>query len=117
MADFPTLSRGVSLLNFKERLAYNPAIQSQAEDGKIISRGRFTGTKKQWEVPYNLLTEADKTLLETLQTTVNVSGDVFNWTHPKTSIVYSVRLRDPIEFSIEPNNHDKWAAKFEIIED
>jgi len=115
MADFPVLSRGVNF-SFKESLAYNPAIQSQAEDGKVISRGRFTGTKKEWDVEYNLLTEADKTLLETLQNTVNVSGDVFNWTHPKTSVIYSVRLTDPIRFSIEPSNHDKWAARFNIVE-
>jgi len=116
MANFPTLSRGVSLLNFKEGLAYNPAIQSQAEDGKIISRGRFTGTKKQWEIEYNFLIEEDKILLETLQSTVNVSGDVFNWIHPKTSAAYSVRLENPIEFNIEPSSHDKWSAKFVIIE-
>jgi len=117
MADFPTLSRGVSLQHFTEGLAYNPSIQSQAEDGKIISRGRFTGEKKQWEIGYNLLTESDKTLLETLQTTVNVSGDVFNWAHPKTSTVYSVRLKNPIRFSIEPEEHTTWAAIFTIIED
>lgn len=116
MADFPTLSRGVSLQNFKERLAYNPAIQSQMEDGKIISRGRFTGTKNQWTIEYNFLTEADKVLLIALQTAMNVSGDVFNWTHPKTSTIYSVRLRDPIEFAIESGNHSTWAARFEIIE-
>ncbi len=116
MADFPTLSRGVNLLNFRDGLAYNPAIQSQAEDGTIISRGRFTSTKKRWEIEYNFLTAADKVLLEALQTTVNVSGDVFNWTHPKTSVVYSVRLKDPIQFGIEPSNHDEWSARFVIIE-
>ncbi len=115
MADFPVLSRGVEF-SFRERLAYNPAIQSQAEDGKVISRGRFTGTKKEWDVEYTLLTEDDKDLLEALQTTVNVSGDVFNWTHPKTSVEYSVRLRDPMEFSIEPGDHSKWSGRFIIVE-
>jgi len=116
MADFPTLSRGVSLSNFKEELAYNPAIQSQAEDGTIISRGRFTGRKKEWEIEYTLLTEADKGLLDTLQAERNVSGNTFTWDHPKTDVEYSVRLKDPIEFRIEPSNHEKWSARFIIIE-
>jgi len=116
MATFPSLSRGEDLKHFVEKLAYNPAIQSQMEDGKVISRGRFTKTKKMWEINYTFLTDADKTLLETLQETVNVSGDVFDWTHPKTSVVYSVRFKEPINFFVEPTDSDKWAASFTLIE-
>jgi hypothetical protein len=113
---FPTLSRYPNN-NFKETLAYDPSIKSQAEDGTIISRPRFTTTKKQWgDINYDFLTANDKELLEEFQTAVMVGGDVFTWVHPKTNVSYTVRLSAPINFTMDSENSDLWTVSFSLIE-
>jgi hypothetical protein len=114
METFPTLSQGLDRID--ETLAYNPSASSQMENGVVISRAKFTTTKKKWELQYSFLTAADKTLLTTLQITVMVGADKFNWTNPKDSIVYTVRFSDPIQFSAETKLPDLWQAKFTLIE-
>jgi hypothetical protein len=114
--DFPTLSRSANHNNFNETLAYDPSIKSQFEDGAVLSRARFTTTKKKWNVQYNYLTDTDKSLLETLQETVMVGADTFNWTNPEDSSTYPVRLAEPIQFKMEPRELDLWEARLTLVE-
>lgn len=117
MPTFPTLSTYPVDNNFNETLAYDPSIQSQSEDGTIISRARFTTTKKQWgDITYNNLTEADKLLLDAFQTTVMVGANTFTWTNPRDDLEYTVRFAGLIKYSIHPSLHGIWLASFSLVE-
>ena len=115
---FPTLSRDAPRSSsFKEMKAQDPSIRSQMEDGTVLSRARFTVNKKRFEFMYDNLTEADKTLLDTLEDDTMVGGDTITWTHPKTDVVYIVRLGEPIHFNVQGSNKNLWEASFILIED
>ena len=60
---------------------------------------------------------SNKALLESMQETAMVGADVFNWTHPKSSTVYSVRLAEPIEFRHQSGDTTKWMAFIKIEEE
>ena len=115
---YPTLSVGPILVNPSP--AFDPSIRSQAEDGQVISRRRFTGNKKQFELTYDNLTAADKVLLETLQDAVGVGADTITWTSedPNDLITYVVRLSpEGIKFENKPSDYSKYTATFTFIED
>ncbi len=115
---FPTLSRNAPRPgSFKEMNAYDPSIRSQMEDGTVLSRARFTVNKRRWEFVYDNLTEADKTLLDTLENDTMVGAETITWTHPKTDVSYTVRLAEPIRFNVQLTNKDLWEAFFIFIED
>ena len=111
---YPTLSRSPNVVN--EELAYDPTITTKYESGAIKSRPRFTTTKKKFEVPYNLLTVADKALLITLQSSVLVGSDKFKWTNPDDDVDYWVRFLKPIKFMMERRKFECYAARLELIE-
>lgn len=114
---FPTLSVGPVTVNRSP--AYDPSIRSQSEDGKVISRRRFTGDKEKFELIYDNLTAADKVLLESMQDTVGVGADTISWTNedPNDSTVYTVRLStEGIQFDIKQSDYDLHIAKFTFIE-
>jgi len=114
--DFPTLSRGIDLNSFTEEPAVDPTLRSESENGKVISRARFTRIPLKWGFGYRYLLAADKTLLDALQTTVNVGAASFNWTHPITSTIYEVRLLAPITYTVEATKHSEYSAMLEIGE-
>lgn len=119
MADWPTLSRGPVPGSFRQTKAYDPSLRSQTEDGKVISRARFTSNKDSFSFKMEYLTSADKVLLEAFQDTVMVGADVFNWTNEdqNDSTVYIVRLAAPIIFKIMPGNTVQYSADVAFIED
>jgi len=116
MPTFPTLSTEPIDRDFSEALAYDPSIKSQAEDGTILSRARFTTTKKKWTMSYNNLTEADKLLLDAFQTTVMVGALTFTWTNPRDDIAYTVRFAEPLDYTIHPSMQGIWLVSFTLIE-
>ena len=111
---YPTLSRSPNFII--EEMAFDPTITTRYESGAIKSRPRFTTTKKKFEVPYNLLTAADKALLLTLQSSVLVGSDKFKWTNPDDDEEYWVRLERPMKFEMERREFNLWAVKLALIE-
>ncbi len=114
---FPTLSKGPVIIN--KSIAQDPSIRSKAEDGLVISRRRFTGNKSQFEVKYDDLPLADKTLLEAMQDSAGVGADTILWTNedPNDSTVYTVRLSpEGIKFNIIPSDYDLHTAEFTFVE-
>jgi len=93
MSAFPTLSRNpeYSLEQSRE----DTAIKSPKESGKVFTRARFSTDRKRWVIRYELLTSSDATLLDNFEATVRVCADAFTWTHPATSVVYTVRFESP----------------------
>ena len=116
MLNFPSLSRSVSLENFTEGLASDPSIRSESEAGYVISRARYTRMPKMFGFTYRYLTAADKAALEEFQNTVKVGADAFNWSHPKESIVFTVRLKEPLDFQLEDRNPDYWKVSIRLDE-
>ena len=118
MASFPTLSRYPEIGSFKETKAYDPSLRSQMGDGTVVSRAKFTANKKKWQLTYRLLTDADKTLLDTFQDTVMIGSDTFSWTSPQQNdgSTYTVRFEGPIQFRLMSESHLEWEAKMNLIE-
>lgn len=112
---FPTLSQGP--VHIRETKAHDPSIRSQAEDGTVISRARFTANKDKWEIFYNNLTDNDRALLNTLQDDTMVGAELITWTHPKTSVEYTVRLSEPIKLELMAIDIALWRVHIILIED
>ena len=118
MVNFPTLSIGPKIVNSAP--AFDPSMRSQAEDGQIISRRRFTGDKKQFEIIYETLPAADKVLLEAMQASAGIGADTISWTSedPNDGATYTVRLsEDGIKFENMLSDYAYYIAKFTFIED
>jgi hypothetical protein len=114
---FPELSTYASISGHKDTIAYDPSIRSQMEDGTIISRAKFTSTKKKFTLQYLNLTDNDKALLENMQEEAMVGADLITWTHPKTEKVYLVRLEKPLLFKMHNDDPTKWDVSLDFIED
>jgi hypothetical protein len=116
MEAFPILSIGASFQNFSQDIAVDPTIRSEFEDGTILSRARFTTTKKTFNVVYNFITAGDKVLLEALQDAVNIGADTFTWVNPAEDQLYTVRLLSPMKFQVEPRNFSFWSVSLSMAE-
>jgi hypothetical protein len=114
--EFPTLSIGASFQNFGQDSATDPTLKSQFENGVVISRSRFTQLKKSFSVGYNLITKADKTLLENLQSSIKIGAATFFWTNPDDNTEYEVRLMSPMKFAVEPRNFSFWNVRLEMAQ-
>lgn len=98
MADFPTLSIPPIFPIEIER--EDNVIRSQSEAGYELTRPRWTRIRKTFTVKYQLLTPADKALLDTFIDTTTCGAYLFNWTNPADSTVYSVRFAVPPKVTI-----------------
>ena len=92
MASFPTLS--VCATNdFKEEII-KPIVKTQFEGNYAQTRPKYTRTTKNFTLKYMFITEADKSTLNAFFETYR--GSSFDWTHPRTSTVHSVRFAEDI---------------------
>jgi len=120
MADFPSLSRGVSIQGYIETRVFDPTLRTTPEDGKIMTRGRVTLAKKKFEFNVDKMGEEDKTLLEIFEeVTVKVGGETFNWTRNKQGVedVFVVRFAQPIEYRLDEEDPTLWSAHIVMEED
>lgn len=113
---YPTLSRFPKLGFPKETLNFDPSLKTQPEDGKVLSRSQYTTQKKEWEIEYDNMPEADKTLLTTMQTNTNVGADTITWENPQDEVTYTVRLDAPIKFKLQATDSDLWEIAFKFVE-
>ena len=114
---FPTLEAGTVQVNTSP--AFDASLRSQAEDGLVISRRKFTGNKKKFQLLYRALPAADKALLETMQNNAGVGADTITWTNqdPNDITAYVVRLTpEGIVFDNREENYGFYTAKFTFIE-
>ena len=76
------------------------AIRSPQASGYEQTRPRTTRARRNFGVNYIALPDVDTALVRTFeQTTLRNGADAFQWTHPITSTVYTVRLTAPIKYS------------------
>lgn len=116
MADYPTLSRNPSYPLTDD--AEDPAIKSDFEAGYTQTRARFTRTRRVFEVGYKAMTNADKLLLEAFADTVKGGVDSFAWTHPITSVSYTVRFDKRPKFQAVDYGDDGtiWETSFTLVQ-
>ena len=75
--------------DFKEQLL-ETKVRDEGEVGSARLRNRFTRALKRFSFTL-VLTETEKTALETFYLITLARGvEIFNWTHPVTTIVYEV---------------------------
>jgi len=68
-------------------------IASQVENGSQISRAKFTRSRGTYTFKYNCLSNSDYCALTSFfRNTVKGQAEVFDWTHPITTEVLSVRF-------------------------
>lgn len=93
MADYPTLTVNCSFPLDEE--IEDATVRSSSEAGYVHTRPRYTRSRKTFKVVYRCLSNTDKTTLESfVNTTARQGSTAFNWTHPLTNSVYSVRFAE-----------------------
>lgn len=119
--DFPSLytSLGkavVPSVRFAQKSIKSSIVSEESEAGYAISRPRYTRNKKAFSVTYNAI---EYSVYETLNTFFEDSAlgrsNFFNWTHPKTAVVYNVRF-DNDELNIDTESADKVTVSFNLLE-
>ena len=95
MADFPTLSKDVSV-SYEEQII-KPSVRVKFEGNYVQSRPKYTRTQKIFKISFSALTSSD---ISTLNTFFDDNhGSSFNWTNPVTSTVFNVRfMEDSIKY-------------------
>lgn len=104
---FPTLSVNP---NFPIEEGIEPSsIKSTFEAGYVLARAKFTRERNNFKLSYSLLSNADKVLLKDHMDSV-LDITPFNWTHPITSVTYSVRYQTIPAFQYVQYN--RWSIGF-----
>jgi len=100
MTAFPTLSKPPSFPLDPDGTLEDIVIRSQLASGYEQTRPRATRSRRNFGLNYIGIPDADIALLRTFEMTTLVNGaGSFTWTHPLTSIVYTVRLSAPIKYA------------------
>lgn len=88
MTDFPTLP--TPSWQFFKQTPIKSQIITPFESGKVQSRPRHTSMRWKFTIGWQALTQTDYATLYTFYE--DYVGTTFNWTHPITSTVYSVKF-------------------------
>jgi hypothetical protein len=104
---FPTLSVNP---NYPiEESIESSSIKSKFEAGYVLTRARFTRQRNIFKLSYSLLSNADKILLKAhMDTVLDIS--TFDWTHPVSSVTYSVRYQSIPQFQYM--QYQRWSVSF-----
>lgn len=104
---FPTLSRGQDSAYFKVTQA-DPSMRTPTEGGYVYTRPRFTRRPRRTFVTgFTNISEADRALLEQFWNDTRGGSLAFDWTHPISGEVISVRFahQKPLEFEYAGIGH------------
>ena len=94
-------------------------LKSDFEAGYILTRAKFTRSRKSFYVSYQNMPNADKEILDTFGTTVNGGSDSFTWTHPMSSVSYIVRFDKRPAFEgvgYSPDIGFMWNTEFTLVQ-
>ena len=114
---FPTLSVGPITVDPSPK--HDPSISSKQEDGLEISRRRYTGNKQKFDLVYDNLTIADRTLLKTMEDDAGIRADTISWENedPNDETTYIVRLTEKgITFKNKVSDYALYTASFTFEE-
>ena len=112
--DFPTLTAQPIYPLSQQR--EDAVIRNSSESGYVLTRPRFTRSRRSFDVVYNGMSSGDFITLEDFY--VNSCGNgsaMFNWTHPETLEVLTVRFKEPISSSLPIPNRCSVQMKLEEV--
>ncbi len=116
MADYPTLTvyPSAPIVETKE----DPAIKTESEAGYVHTRLRYSRSRRNFKVPYENMSNADKVILDAFCDTVHGSVTSFNWVHPLTGVTYVVRFDKRPEFTSREHDGDgyRWDTEFTLVQ-
>lgn len=111
--DFPAALNPARDGQFEESIL-ETKVQDQGEVGAPRRRNRFTRALERFAFQL-LLTDAEKEVLLTFYDVTLVRGvNAFNWTHPRSDVVYEAIM--PGRPSIKHLTGDLWTADVQIEE-
>ena len=116
---FPTLSKEPDLSNYTEESAVDPTIRTEFENGRVLTRAKFTNVSKKWTISYSYLTNSDKDLLKEFEEKIHFGALSFYWTSPADSTTYEVRFQKTLKIVAENqiiNGENKWSLTFDVAE-
>ncbi len=115
-SSFPTLSKNCNVSNYTEEKAVDPTIRSEFNDGRQLSRSKFTNVCKKWTVQYNFLTHTDKETLSDFENDdVSYGASSFYWQSPSDNITYEVRFQKTLSF-VSEQIEGFWAVQIIVAE-
>ena len=116
MSAYPSLSVKPDAEGFREGPAIDePTYRSPKESGRVKTYPKVTWVPILFSFKYTQLSNADKVLLWNFErATVNYGANTFTWTHPETTVVYTVRFSKPIDFTREDDQGLTWDVRVEL---
>ena len=109
MATWPSISTASKLSEKNKK----KQIKTEFEGGYVQSRAHWTREKRIFSMQWDTMTTTDKATLETFFE-ANLGGS-FTWTHPGTSVAYTVRFKDDeLIFGFQPTAY--WRVKIDLEE-
>jgi len=112
MPSFPTLSTNPS---YPLRETYEDnVIRSKFEAGYEHTRPRFTKQRRIFTIIYNLLSNADKALIDDFYKNTIKGAGSFTWTHPQAQTQHTVIFTKPPQFELV--FLDYWKCEIELRE-
>jgi len=106
-------SNGITSITVIEE---NIGIVSKKENGLIISRKRFTRSRKEFVVKYITLEETEKAAIIAQFEAVGVYL-TFSWTNTDNDVAYTVRFKRPISWEANARIPNRWTFQdIELVE-
>lgn len=98
MADFPDMPYNPDV-TLKESLE-DSTLRSKTDSGYVITRKKYTRTRRSWEVSYSYVPQSFKDdLYNFIANEVSEGALPFNWIHPTTLVQFTVRFIKLPEFA------------------
>lgn len=97
---FPTLSQVPAVPIAPDGELEDVILRTPTDAGYVQTRPRFTRARRTWGLNYPALSNADADILRDYERlTLHNGADPFAWTHPISSVVYTVQLAGPITYA------------------
>ena len=91
-------------------------LRSNFEDGTVQTRQKFTRVRTTFSVQWGNLPDEHKQTLENFyKTTVKGGALAFNWTHPQSGQVKTVRFTEPPKFSLKVTKYWDVSASLQEV--
>ena len=112
---FPVLTGRITFEDYHDTKAFDPTYRSPYVAGYEARRSRATWVPKKWLCTGRILTDADKSTLQTLEENAGYGADKFWFYHPRDKKTYFVCFGAgclPLDFTPEPKDPTRWRTKF-----
>ena len=117
METFPSIGVWLADGSVRDGREGNPTQMSRFYSGYSQRTNRFTWVPKTFQRTLANLTTANRSTLQTFETTINYGQDAFNWTDDLLSTVFQVRIANaPMSFSFWAGRNDLWQVPLSLVQ-